>query len=84
MGIGILKVSGMRYIDLNNNKLIRNIRYSPLLQQKIERGKNFLKNCNRYTTSIENMENEKPYTRRENGYFLKQLYIKKLFFNHLY
>ena len=45
----------MRCIDLNND-------FSLLLQRKIERGK-------RYSTSIENIRNEKSYTRRKNRYF---------------
>ena len=47
---------------------MKNIRYPILLQQTIEKGKENLRR-NRYSTSIENMENEKPYTVRENRYF---------------
>ena len=36
------------------------MRYSILLQQKTQRG-----DCKRYSLSIEDTENEKPYTRRE-------------------
>ena len=44
------------------------MRYSFLLQRKIERGKNFHE-TSRYSTSIENNENEKSCTIMENPYF---------------
>ena len=66
MGTGILKVCGMCCIDLNKYTLIKNIRCSLSYNKKTKRGKDFLKNCKKYSTSIENMENKKPYTRRKN------------------
>ena len=62
-GIGVLKevqetVCGMRCIDLNIET------YSFLLKLKIKEGEKKLWDCNRYSTSIKKMENEKPYTRR--------------------
>ena len=62
-GIGVLKgvqvaVCGMHCVDLKNDLLLR----------KTERGKKLLHSCNKYSTSTENMENEKSY-RRENCHF---------------
>ena len=39
--------------------------------EKLKEEKYFV-NCSRYSTSIENMENEKPYTRKKKSLFLKQ------------
>ena len=65
MGTGILKVCGMCCIDLNKYTLkILGAHFS--YNKKTKRGKDFLKNCKKYSTSIENMENKKPYTRRKN------------------
>ena len=69
-GIGVLKVvqvtaCGMRCVDLKK-WYIKTIRYSLLLQQKTERGKKLLHNCNKYSMSTENVENKKSYTRTEN------------------
>ena len=72
VGIGVLKgvqvaVCGMHCIGLNNDTL-KNIRYPFLLQWKLNEEKKIW-DCERFWTSIENMENEKPYIRRENKYF---------------
>ena len=72
MGIRVLKrvqvaICGISYIDLNNDTLkILGTHFS--YNKKLKEEKLFLDH-NRYSTSIENMENEKPYTRRENHYF---------------
>ena len=57
-------VPSMRYIDLNSDALkILGTHFS--YNKKFREEKKFFKSL----TSIENMENEKPYTRRENRYF---------------
>ena len=72
VGIGVLKrvqvaVCGMHDIYLNYNTLkIFGVYLS--YNEKLKQG-NFLYNCNKYSMSIENLENEKPYIRRENHYF---------------
>ena len=70
--IGVLKwvqvvVCGMRCVDLNDKLKILGTHFS--YNKKTERGKKLLHNCNKYSTSTENMENEKSYTKRENCYF---------------
>ena len=72
-GIGVLKriqvaVCSMRCVDLNNDTL-KILGTSFSYNEKLTEGKKLLYNCNKYSTSIENMENEKSYTRRENCYF---------------
>ena len=37
--------------------------------EKLKEKKKSLQDCNRYSKSIENMENDKSYTRRGNHYF---------------
>ena len=62
-----MAICGISYIDLNNDTLkILGTHFS--YNKKLKEEKLFLDH-NRYSTSIENMENEKPYTRRENHYF---------------
>ena len=62
-----MEVCGMRSVDLNNDMLnILGTHFS--YNEKLIVEKN-LEDCNRYSTSIENIENEKPYTRSENRYF---------------
>ena len=56
---------GLRCIDLNNDTL--KILGTHFLNN--EKLKEETKDLNRYPTGIENMEKEKPYTRRENCYF---------------
>ena len=56
---------------------IKDIRYSLFLQQKSERGKKLLHNCNKCSMSIENTENENSYTRRK-IVILKTLAISKI------
>ena len=53
--------------------------YPFVSQPKIERGENFLNHYSRYSTSLENIENEKAYTERENRYFLCNSDIKNCF-----
>ena len=75
-GIGALKgiqvaVCGLRCIELNNDILkILCTQFS--YNEKLKEEK---KDCNRYSTSIKYMENDKPYFRRENCY----CYIKNYF-----
>ena len=61
-----MAVCGMRCMDLNSDMLKilgTNFSYNKKLKEE-------KKNLSpRYSTSIENLENEKPYTRRENRYF---------------
>ena len=65
-----MAVCGMRRIDLNNDMLqILGTQFS--YNEKLKEEKYFV-NCSRYSTSIENMENEKPYTRKKKSLFLKQ------------
>ena len=56
---------GLRCIDLNNDALKILGTHFPN-NEKLKEEK---KDLNRYPTGIENMEKEKPYTRRENCYF---------------
>ena len=63
-----MAVCGMRCIDLNIDMLkILGTHFS--YNEKLKEEKKIFKNCNRYATSFENMENEKAYTRRKNCYF---------------
>ena len=57
----------MRCIDLNNDTL--KILGSHLSYNKKLKEEKMFQDLNRYSTSIKNMENEKPYTRRKNRYF---------------
>ena len=52
----------------SNKDYLKNIKYAPLLQQKIERGKNIIRLL-KICKNAENMANEIHYTRRENRYF---------------
>ena len=55
----------MRCVDLKNDTLkILGTHFS--CKEKLKEEKKLLHNCNKYSTSTENMENEKSYTRREN------------------
>ena len=70
-------VCGMRCIDLNNDTLkILGTRFS--YNEKLTEEK-LLHDCNRYSKNIKNIENEKPYTRRENYYF-EAIAISKIVF----
>ena len=51
-------VCGMQ-LNRSKQQYSKNISYSVFLQQKIERGKKFLWDCNRYSMSTENAENER-------------------------
>ena len=73
VGIGVLKgvqvaVCGIRCTYLNNDMLKILGNYFSY-KKKMERRKKPFQDCNRYSTSIENMENQKPSTRRKNCYF---------------
>ena len=54
----------MRCIDLKNDTL--NILGTHFSYNKKMKEEKLLHNCNKYSTSTENMENEKSYIRREN------------------
>ena len=57
----------MHCVDLQNDSLkILGTHLSYNVKLKEEKN---LHSCNKYSTSTENMENEKSYTRRENCYF---------------
>lgn len=82
-GIRVLKgiqvaVYGMHCIDLNKylSKLLDT--HFPYYK-KWKRKKNVW-DCNRYSTNIENMGNEKPYPRRENQNFQKKKKKSKIVF----
>ena len=61
---------------------IENIRYSLFLQRKTEKGKKHLKNCHKYSTSTENMENENL-TLKGKIVIFKTLAISKTVFQSL-
>ena len=71
-GIGVLKVvqvavCGMCCLGLNNDTLKILGTYCSYNEKLKE--KKFLWDCDRYSASSKNMENEKPYTRKKNRYF---------------
>ena len=72
-GIGVLQevqvvVCGMCCVDLKNVTLkILGTNFS--YNEKLKEERNFYTTSNEYSTSTENMENDKSYSRRENCYF---------------
>ena len=72
-GNGVLKgvqvaVCGLRFIDLMNDTLkILGTLFS--YNEKLKEEKKIVTDCNRYSTSIKYMENERSNFRRENCYF---------------
>ena len=62
-----MAVCGLRCVYLKNGTLkILGTHFSYNKKLKVEKN---LQNCSKYSTSTENMENEKSYTKRENCYF---------------
>ena len=79
--IGVLKgiqvsICGMSCINPNNDTL-KILGTHFYYNKKLEEEKQNL-NCNSYPKSVENMENEKPYTRKKSLYFLNSV-IKNYF-----
>ena len=58
------------HLNIHTLKILGNyFSYNKKLKEKIEREEKFLKHSNRYSTSFENMKNEKACTRKKNRYF---------------
>ena len=63
-----MAVCGLHCIDLNNDTLkLLGTHFS--YNEKLKEEKK-TQDCNRYSTSIKNMENEKSYTRRKNCFLI--------------